>query len=138
MKCNYCGFENKDDSPFCYNCGVNLKNDSKTSNKNVEVLNNGSRVEIKRQSHSAPLENSIQAKLMYKHDKHTGQLRVAKTKCATLIVFCAFLGLGLIIYPPMFGIVPAFFVSIIVGIIFALPVAIRGFVIGRIIDKIFH
>ena len=134
MRCYNCGFENKDGVAFCHNCGVNLK----TFDENADVLNKEFKVERKRQPHSALSIDSIQTKLLYKQDKHTGKLRFAKTKSISLIVFCAFTGLGFIVYPAIMGIVPAIIVSPILGIIFALPVAIVGYVLGLIIDKIFH
>ena len=139
MKCYNCGFENEAGVSFCHKCGVNLKNNDVNSfNDNVEVLNKEFKVDKKRQAYPAPTENSIKAKLMYKKDYRTGQLRVAKTKCATLVVFCAFTGLGLIVYPAMFSIPLAILVSIFLGVIFAVPVAIIGFIVGKIIEKIFH
>ena len=72
MKCHNCGFENADEATYCHECGVNLKkDDSKNFKKNAEVLDRKFRVVNKRQSYPAPPENSIQAKLMYKHDRHT-------------------------------------------------------------------
>ena len=117
MKCDYCGFENEEDAPFCRKCGVNLKhNERKTFKKDVEVLNKDFKVEKKRQSYPAPPEDSIKAKLMYKHDIHTGELRVAKTKCATLVVFCGFAGFGLLLC--FFQGIAGIFVGIILGIFF--------------------
>ena len=134
MKCYSCGYENKEGVTFCRKCGVNLK----TFDDNVEVLNKDFKVERKTQSRPVLFDDSIQAKLMYKHDRHTGQLRIAKTKCATLIVFCGFTIFGLIVYSFMFGVGGAIFVSVIMGLLVAIPVAIVGHVIGWIIDKIIH
>ena len=81
MKCYNCGFENKPGVSFCHQCGVNLKN------YDADVLNKEFKINKKRKAYPAPPENSIKAKLMYKRDNRTGKLRIAKTKCATLIVF---------------------------------------------------
>lgn len=140
MRCHNCGFENTDEATYCHECGVNLKKDgSKNFNKNAEVLDRKFKVVNKRQSHPTPPENSIQAKLLYKHDRHTGKLRLAKTKCATIVVFCAFTLFGLMVSMiGSYGIFSTVFVSIMFGALFAIPVAIIGFVLGYIIDKIFH
>lgn len=139
MKCYNCGFENEDDVTFCHECGVNLKRGSeKNSKKHVDVLNKSFKVDRKRQSYPIPSENSIKAKLMYKHDERTGQLRLAKTKCATIVVFSAFFifSFGLSLFSQ--NIIVAFFIALIFGIVFAIPVVIVGHIISYIIDKIFH
>ena len=137
MKCHSCGYENADEATYCHECGVNLK--KRDSKKNAEVLDRKFRVVNKRQSYPTPPENSGQAKLLYKHDRHTGRLRLAKTKCATIVVFCAFTIFGLIVSSiTSSGIATAVFVALMFGALFAIPVAVIGFVIGYIIDKIFH
>ena len=91
MKCYNCGFENEYGATFCKECGVNLEMEGKKdSKKHDDVLNDKFKVVKKRQSYPIPSENSIKAKLMYKHDERTGELRLAKTKCATIVVFSAF------------------------------------------------
>ena len=121
MKCYNCGFENEYGATFCKECGVNLEMEGKKdSKKHDDVLNDKFKVVKKRQSYPIPSENSIKAKLMYKHDERTGELRLAKTKCATIVVFSAF------------------FVGLIFGIVFAIPTFIVGHVLGRVIDRIFH
>ncbi|WP_296860741.1 zinc ribbon domain-containing protein [uncultured Methanobrevibacter sp.] len=134
MRCYNCGFENKDGVTFCHNCGVNLK----TFDDNADDLNNKYNVQRKRQPHSPISLDSIQTKLLYKYDKNTGRLRFAKTKSISLIVFCAFTGFGFIVYPAIVGIVPTIIIAPILGIVFTLPVAIIGYVLGLVIDKIFH
>ena len=134
MRCYNCGFENKDGVSFCHECGVNLK----TFDENVESLNKDFKVKRKRQPYPAPPVDSIKSKLMYKYDNKTGKLRLAKTKCATLIVFCAFTGFGLILTLTTGAGVVGVFVSILFGLIFATPVAIIGFALNYILDKVFH
>lgn len=139
MKCYNCGFENKYGATFCHECGVNLKKDSeKNSKKHVDVLNKSFKVDRKRQSYPIPSENSIKAKLMYKHDERTGQLRLAKTKCATIVVFSAFFifSFGLSLFSQ--NIILAFIIALIFGIVFAIPTFIVGHVLGLVIDRIFH
>ena len=139
MKCYNCGFENEDDVTFCHECGVNLKRGSeKNSKKHVDVLNKNYKVSRKRQSYPIPSENSIKAKLMYKHDERTGALRIAKTKCSTIVVFSAFFlfFFGISLFSQ--NILVAFFIAIVFGLVFAVPTFIVGHVLGVVIDRIFH
>lgn len=138
MKCYNCGFENEDGATFCHECGVNLKDGKKDVNKNVDVLNRKFKVQRKRQPYPIPPEDSIKAKLMYKHDAHTGELRLAKTKCASIIVFSAFFifSFGISLFSQ--NIVVAFIVALIFGIVFAVPVVVVGHILGYVIDRIFH
>lgn len=139
MKCDKCGFENKPGVSFCQRCGVNLHNDDvENFNDNVEVLNNEFKINNKRKSYPTPPENSIKAKLMYKRDIHTGKLRLAKTKCATLIVFSGFFIFVFLITILKFNIFVSIITGLLFGFVFAFPVLIIGFVVGRIIDKIFN
>ncbi|WP_407433111.1 zinc ribbon domain-containing protein [Methanobrevibacter sp.] len=134
MRCYNCGFENKDGVSFCHKCGVNLK----TFDDDVDDSTNKIKVQRKRQPHSPLSLDSIQTKLLYKYDNNTGRLRFAKTKSISLIVFCAFTGFGFIVYPAIIGIGPAIITAPILGIVFTLPVAIIGYVLGLAMDKIFH
>ncbi|WP_407414604.1 hypothetical protein [Methanobrevibacter sp.] len=134
MRCYNCGYENEDGVSFCHECGVNLK----TFDENVDGLKKDFKVVRKGQSYPAPSADSIKAKLMYKYDKHNGRLRLAKTKCATLIVFCAFTGFGLILTLTTGVGVTGIFVSILFGLVFAAPVAIIGFIIGYLLEKVFN
>ena len=139
MKCYNCGFENEYGATFCKECGVNLKRGSeKNSKKHVDVLNKNYNVSRKRQSYPIPSENSIKAKLMYKHDERTGALRIAKTKCATIVVFSAFFlfFFGISLFSQ--NILVAFFIAIVFGLVFAVPTFIVGHVLGVVIDRIFH
>ena len=139
MKCYNCGFENEYGATFCKECGVNLEMEGKKdSKKHDDVLNDKFKVVKKRQSYSIPSENSIKAKLMYKHDERTGELRLAKTKCATIVVFSAFFIFSFAISLFTQNIVVALFVGLIFGIVFAIPTFIVGHVLGRVIDRIFH
>lgn len=135
MKCYNCGFENKAGVSFCHKCGVNLNNSEHIDD---EDLNKGIKVTRKRQFYSNPLENFIKSKLMYKHDLTTGKLRLAKTKCVTLVVFCGFSIFGFLVSLLKFNIIISIFAGLIIGILFAIPVAVIGIVFGRVIDKIFH
>lgn len=139
MKCYNCGFENDNNTTFCRQCGVNLKKgDIETFNDNVEVLNKELKVDNKIQPSSTPNKNSIQALLLYKTDSHSGKLRLAKTKCISIAVFTAFFFFSLAITLWSGNVIIAFFTAIAFGLMFAVPVAIIGFIIGVAIDKIAH
>ena len=133
MKCYNCGFENDENTSYCHQCGVNLKNDDdKTLKRNSNIRVNT------RHSHTAPPINSLQAKLLYKEDRYTGKLRMAKTKCATIVVFSAFFFFSLAISLFAGNMLLSFVISIAFGLVFAIPVAIIGTVIGYALDKITH
>lgn len=136
MKCYNCGFENEYGDTFCKECGVNLKVDDSKNSKST--ADDKFKVVKKRQSYPTPSENSIKAKLMYKHDKYDGRLRIAKTKCATIVVFSAFFIFSFAISLFTQNIVVALFVALIFGIVFAIPTFIVGHVLGTLIDRIFH
>ena len=136
MKCYNCGFENEYGATFCKECGVNLKVDDSKNSKST--ADDNFKVVKKRQSYPIPSENSIKAKLMYKHDKYDGRLRIAKTKCATIVVFSAFFIFSFAISLFTQNIVVALFVALIFGIVFAIPTFIVGHVLGTLIDRIFH
>ena len=132
MKCYNCGFENKPGVSFCHQCGVNLKN------YDADVLNKEFKINKKRKAYPAPPENSIKAKLMYKRDNRTGKLRIAKTKCATLIVFTGFFIFAFLITLLKFNIFVSIIVGLLFGFVFAFPVLIIGSVAVRVIDIIFN
>ena len=129
-------FENEYGATFCKECGVNLKVDDSKNSKST--ADDKFKVVKKRQSYPTPSENSIKAKLMYKHDKYDGRLRIAKTKCATIVVFSAFFIFSFAISLFTQNIVVALFVALIFGIVFAIPTFIVGHVLGTLIDRIFH
>lgn len=139
MKCYNCGFENDETTSFCRECGVNLRRDDmETFKDNVEVLNEEFNVDKKRKSPTVPSTDSIQTKLLYKQDKYSGKLRLAKTKCATIVVFSGFFFFSLAISLFAGNIFLSFVISIAFGLVFAIPVAIIGTVIGYAFDKITH
>lgn len=139
MKCYNCGCENDDARSFCRECGVTLRqNDEEKFKKNVEILNDEFKVNKKRQPYPSPSVDSIQAKILYKKDQYSGQLRLAKTKCATIVVFTAFFLFSFAILVWSGNVIIAFFAALAFGLMFALPVAVIGFVLGLVIDKITH
>lgn len=139
IKCDSCGFENEENTSYCHRCGVNLKKDDMQNFKdNAEVLNREFKVVKKRKTYPVPPEDSLKAKLMYKHDKRTGQLRLSFSKCATIVVFFGFGIFGFIVSIATLAFFPALFIGFMFGLIFAVPVAIIGFIIGKIMDMINH
>jgi hypothetical protein len=74
---------------------------------------------------------------MYKRDYRTGKLRIAKTKCATLVVFSGFFIFVFLITILKFNIFVSIVTGLLFGFIFAFPVLIIGFVAGKILEKIF-
>lgn len=139
MKCYNCGFENDESTSFCRQCGVTLKeSDSEKFKKNVEILNDEFKVDKKRQPYPVPPADSIKAKLMYKEDKYSGELRLAKTKCATIVVFTAFFLFSFAITVWAGNIIISIFASLAFGLMFAVPVAAIGFALGLVIDRITH
>lgn len=139
MKCNSCGFENDEGVTYCHQCGVNLKgSDFDNFKRNVDVLNKDFKVEKKRQPYPAPPEDSIKAKLMYKRDPYSGKLRIAKTKCATIVVFTAFFlfSFGISLFSG--NVIASLFVALAFGLVFALPVFVVGYLIGKVIDMLTH
>ena len=137
MKCHDCGFENEDNASFCRQCGVNLrKNDAENFKENINVLNREFKVKHKRRPYPAPFRDSIKAKLMYKQDRRTGRLRLAKTKCAVLVVFSSFFIFSFVISLITYTILESFFIAIIVAVIFSIPTAVIGIILRSVIDKL--
>lgn len=134
MKCDACGFENPENATYCHQCGINLKSDDLENFKgNVEVLNEELNVKKKRKSSS---DTSLVSKLFYKRDRHTGELRIAKAKCISLVVFFAFFFFGMSIGSVALNSVAVFFIAIVFGVLFAVPTYIVGFIIGFVLDRI--
>lgn len=125
--CEKCGCENIDEAEFCRNCGLKFKTVTQQSGPVDDV-----KVIVKKQE-----KNSIVTKLFYKIDKYSGDLRIAKTKTASIVVFIAFFLLGISIRTSA-SLFVVFLASIIFGLIFAVPTYIIGFVLGYAIDKLSH
>lgn len=120
--CPSCGYENIDDAQFCRDCGFNL-------NQAVEKPQNSIQ--------STTLDGSdepIIKRMFFKVDKHTNEVRFAKTKSISIAVFvlCFIWGLT---YGSS-SIYGNIVVSIMFALVFAIPVYVIGFVVGLIIDRI--
>lgn len=127
--CPDCGCENIDKAQFCRNCGSKFNHETErevreVSQKPQEIVQS-----------NPILENSIVKKLFFKKDKYTGELRFAKAKSISIIMYLL-LFIYVIVSPITGGWFIHLLVAIIFAFIFALPVFVIGFVMGVIIDKI--
>ena len=125
--CPECGNENPDEAQFCKNCGLKFKSLPISENKpdEVKVLVNQNK-------------NSIVSKLFYKTDKYTGQLRFAKSKSISIIVFVIMFLFAVFVNLGQFSFSVVFFAAIIVGLLFAVPTFLIGYAIGWAIDRSNH
>lgn len=78
--------------------------------------------------------------LFYKTDENTNQIRISKTKAISIIVFVIFFFIAVYIYltTPNFGednIILIIFAAIIFGLMFAIPVFIVGWLIGKFLNR---
>jgi uncharacterized membrane protein YvbJ len=117
--CPSCGFENIDDAQFCRNCGLKL----------IEKKNN---VPEKRDASY----NSIITKLFFKTDKYSGDLRIARTKTVTIIVFVATFLFAVSVGDGTLTLIEEFIVAVISGLIIAVPTYVIGYIVGLIMDRI--
>ena len=128
--CSECGIENIDDAQFCRNCGVKL-NQITSPKADVKPIDETKVIVSKN-------KNSIISKLFYKTDKYTNNLRFAKTKTISIVVFLFFFLLGIFFGSTTYSFVFVFFVAIIFGLIFAVPTFIIGSILGWSKDKLNH
>lgn len=135
--CSQCGCENKDDAHFCRNCGEKLK-DATEDVQNQAVSGIG---DVKAEDLSPKVivdkkEDSIVSKLFYKADRYTGELRIGKAKTISVAVFVLVFLYAIAINLSSYSIFISLFSSVIVGLIFAVPVYIVGYILGLLIDKL--
>lgn len=77
-------------------------------------------------------------KLFYKTDESTNQMRISKTKTITCIVFALFFILAMTIYltsPQSNNIFILIIAAILVGLVFAFPTFIVGWLIGKLLNR---
>ena len=138
--CSECGCENLDEAQFCRNCGNKLK---AATNEIAQKQATSEVRKVKRKEVTPKVvvnknQNSIVTKLIYKTDKYTGELRVAKTKTISIVVFIVMflfeMGIGLA--ESSFAVVVI--AGVIFGLIFAVPTYIIGYLLGLAIDKLTH
>ena len=124
--CRECGFENMDEARFCHNCGSKLDGDTAVVEKPEDIV-------VKAQN-----SNALIHKLFFKTDKYTGELRIARTKTISIIVFVAMFLFGIGVGDPSLSMIMVFIVAVIFGLIFAVPTFDAGWIVGMIIDRISH
>ena len=78
--------------------------------------------------------------LFYKTDENTGRRRVSKTKLITCIVFLFFFVFALYVYiddPGLYegGTVIMLIASVLIGLIFAVPTFVVGWLIGKLLNR---
>ena len=119
--CSECGCENLDEAQFCRNCGGKLK---ATTNEIAQKQATSDVKEVKRKETTPKVvvnknRNSIVTKLFYKTDKYTGELRIAKAKSISIVVFVVmfFIEIGINLAEYSFAVV--FITGIIFGLFFA-------------------
>ena len=128
--CPDCGCENIDEAQFCRNCGLKFDGEAAKAQRSV------SKVENTPQKAASNDINLIVAKLFYKTDRVTGELRLAKAKTISIGMFVFMFLFGIFNGSPgtSFGIV--FFAAIIFGLVFAIPVYVLGYIVGLLIERI--
>lgn len=138
--CSECGCENLDEAQFCRNCGSKLKVET---NEIAQKQVTSDVKEVKQQEVTPNVtvnknKNSIVSKLFYKTDKYTGELRIAKAKSISIVVFVVmfFFEIGINLAEYSFAVV--FITGIIFGLFFAVPTYIIGYLLGLAIDKLTH
>lgn len=123
--CSQCGYENADGAKFCKNCGFKFPSlpESDNNQKDAKVAVNKN-------------PDSIISKLFYKTDKYTGQIRFAKLKSVCIIVFVFIFLWSVFINLGEFPLSTAILAAILVGLTFAVPIFIIGYVLRWIIDRL--
>ncbi|WP_405270628.1 zinc-ribbon domain-containing protein [Methanobrevibacter sp.] len=124
--CRECGCENLDEAQFCKNCGLEFKSLPVNENK----PDNEVKVRVNKN------QDSIISKLFYKTDKYTGELRFAKSKSISILVFVAMFLLAMFVNLGQFPLISVFLAAIIVGLVFAIPTFLIGYALGWAIDRL--
>ncbi len=123
--CRECGCENLDEAQFCKNCGLEFKslpvNENKHDNEVKVVVNKN--------------QDSIISRLFYKTDKYTGELRFAKSKSISILVFVAMFIFAISVNLGQFPLISVVIVGIIFGLMFAIPTFLIGYALGWVIER---
>ena len=138
--CSECGFENLDEAQFCRNCGNKLKpkiNDI-AQNQATSEINEVKQGEVTSKVIVNKNKDSIVSKLFYKTDKYTDELRIAKTNTISIAVFVLVFLFAIVVNASSYSVFVTVFAAIIVGLIFAVPTYIIGYILGLVIDKLTH
>ena len=134
--CSECGCENPEEAQFCRNCGHNL---NEVAQKQVT----STITEVKQQKVTSNVtvnenKNSIITKLFYKTDKYTGELRIAKAKTVSIVVFVVMFFFEVGISLAQYSFIVVLIAGIVFGLIFAVPTYIIGYLLGLAVDKLTH
>ena len=124
--CSECGCENGEGAKFCKNCGFKFQSLPESDNNQND--------DIKVAVNKNP--DSIISKLFYKTDKYTGQFRFAKLKSITIMVFVIIFLLSVYINLGEFQLSTVILAAILVGLTFALPIFIIGYILRWVIDRL--
>lgn len=119
--CPECGEENLDQAKFCRNCGGSLV-EKPVEKPRIVVQNKPKR--------------SLAQKIFYKVDKHTGKVRIAKARSVSIVVFVAIFIMAVIYDMAFDPIWMVLIVSVIVGLMYAVPVYVIGFIVGWLMDRL--
>ena len=138
--CSECGFENLDEAQFCRNCGNKLKPKINVMAENQATSEIS---EVKQEEVTSSVivnknKDSIISKLFYKTDKYTGELRIAKTNTISIAVFVLMFLYAIAINASSYSILVTVIAAIVIGLIFAVPTYIVGYLLGLAIDKLTH
>ena len=127
--CPDCGCKNIDEAQFCRNCGLKFTYEVKQTFQNVAKVNNTPQTSDNRL-------NSLISKVFYKTDRYTGELRFAKAKSISIIIFVATFLFGMVSGVEGVSFFVVLLTAIIFGLIFAIPTYVLGFIVGIIIERI--
>ena len=138
--CSECGCENLDEAQFCRNCGNKLK---AAANETVQkqAVPKVSQVKQKEVTPKVTVnknKDSLVSKLFYKTDKYTGELRIAKAKTISIVVFVVMFLFEVSISLAQYSFIVVLIAGIVFGLIFAVPTYLIGYLLGLAVDKLTH
>ncbi len=127
--CPDCGCKNIDEAQFCRNCGLKFTQEVKQTSRDVANHSN------------APITsddgiNSVISKVFYKTDIYTGELRFAKAKSISIIIFVATFLFAMVSGVKGASFLVVLLTAVIFALIFAIPTYVLGFIVGIIIERI--
>ena len=138
--CSECGCENPDEAQFCRNCGEKLK---AAANEAVQKQAAPDVSQVKQKEVTPKVtvnknKGSIVSKLFYKTDKYTGELRIAKAKTISIVVFVVMFLFEVSISLAQYSFIVVLIAAIVFGLIFAVPTYLIGYLLGLAVDKLTH
>ena len=127
--CPDCGCENIDEAQFCRNCGLKFDVEVQESSLKKREVNTVSQTNVLS-------DNPIISKLFFKSDKYTGELRFAKAKSFSILIFVLMFAFSMTVGIEGVSFFVLLLSSVIFALIFAVPVYVVGFILGLVADKI--